>query len=138
MRFRRGDTFFIKFRRRDFNNETITHISEKMWFTVKENAYTKEKLIQKTLADGNIIFDDNYYYHVIIEHDDTKDLDYGTYYCDIQVENEGVITTIYKDTFELDEEVTFEGNDIAIQKGVLMDMLKQVYNKEVSKWTKLK
>ena len=134
MKFRRGDTFFIKFRRRDFNNETITHISEKMWFTVKENAYTKEKLIQKTLADGNIIFDDNHYYHVIIEHDDTKDLDYGTYYCDIQVENEGVITTIYKDTFELDEEVTFEGNDVAIQKGVLMDMLKQVYaKKEVSK-----
>lgn len=134
MKFRRGDTFFIKFRRRDFNNETITHISEKMWFTVKENAYTKEKLIQKTLVDGNIFFDDNYYYHVIIEHDDTKDLDYGVYYCDIQVENEGVITTIYKDTFELDEEVTFEGNDVAIQKGVLMDMLKQVYaKKEVSK-----
>ena len=134
MKFRRGDTFFIKFRRRDFNNETITHISEKMWFTVKENAYTKEKLIQKTLVDGNIFFDDNYYYHVIIEHDDTKDLDYGVYYCDIQVENEGVVTTIYKDTFELDEEVTFEGNDIAIQKGVLMDMLKQVYaKKEVSK-----
>ena len=134
MKFRRGDTFFIKFRRRDFNNETITHISEKMWFTVKENAYTKEKLIQKTLVDGNIFFDDNYYYHVIIEHDDTKDLDYGTYYCDIQVENEGVVTTIYKDTFELDEEVTFEGNDVAIQKGVLMDMLKQVYaKKEVSK-----
>ena len=133
MKFRRGDTFFIKFRRRDFNDETITHISEKMWFTVKENAYTKEKLIQKTLVDGNIFFDDDHYYHVIIEHDDTKDLDYGTYYCDIQVENEGVITTIYKDTFELDEEITFEGNDVAIQKGVLMDMLKQVYNKEVSK-----
>ena len=134
MKFRRGDTFFIKFRRRNFNNETITHISEKMWFTVKENAYTKEKLIQKTLVDGNIFFDDDHYYHVIIEHDDTKDLDYGTYYCDIQVENEGVVTTIYKDTFELDEEVTFEGNDIAIQKGVLMDMLKQVYaKKEVSK-----
>lgn len=134
MKFRRGDTFFIKFRRRDFNNETITHISEKMWFTVKENAYTKEKLIQKTLEDGNIFFDDDHYYHVIIEHDDTKDLDYGVYYCDIQVENEGVVTTIYKDTFELDEEITFEGNDVAIQKGVLMDMLKQVYaKKEVNK-----
>ena len=134
MKFRRGDTFFIKFRRRNFNNETITHISEKMWFTVKENAYTKEKLIQKTLEDGNIFFDDNYYYHVIIEHDDTKDLDYGTYYCDVQVENEGVITTIYKDTFELTEEITFEGNDVEIQKSVLMDMLKQVYaKKEVSK-----
>lgn len=107
MRFIRGDTYKFRFQRQDTNYEPILVKAEKLWFTVKKNYKTTEKLIQKTLSD--ITFDNEGYYHVTIEHDDTKNLKYKKYVCDIQVENAGVVTTIYKGTIVLDNEVTFEG-----------------------------
>ena len=110
MEFTRGDTKKYKFQRKDANNNVIEPISQKVWFTVKVNDNTSEKILQKTLDNG-ITFDNEYYYHILIDHDDTKDLDYGSYTCDIQVENEGVVATIYKDFFTLTSETTFEGGE---------------------------
>jgi len=109
IKFTRGDTYKFKFQRKDANNEPILVKAEKMWFTIKKNNKTTEKLVQKTLAD--IVFDNEGFYHVTIEHDDTKNLKYKKYVCDIQVENAGVVTTIFKDTITLDKEVTFEGGN---------------------------
>lgn len=108
MEFTRGDTYKFKFQRLDANNKPIMEKSQKLWFTVKENYYSLTPKIQKTLENG-ITFDEEGYYHITIEHDDTKNMNYGKYVCDIQVENDGIVTTIYKDEFILDEEVTFEG-----------------------------
>ena len=107
MKITRGDTYKFKFQRRDTNNQPIMTISQKMWFTVKQNYYTDNIKIQKTLDNG-IEFTEDGYYHITIEHDDTKDLSYGDYVCDIQVENDGVVSTIYKDVISLTEEVTFD------------------------------
>lgn len=107
IKFTRGDTYKFKFQRKDANNEPILVRAEKIWFTVKKNNKTSEKLIQKTLND--IVFDNEGFYHVTIEHEDTKNLKYKKYVCDIQVGNAGVVTTIFKDTIILDKEVTFEG-----------------------------
>ena len=107
IKFTRGDTYKFKFQRKDANNEPILVRAEKIWFTVKKNNKTSEKLIQKTLND--IVFDNEGFYHVTIEHEDTKNLKYKKYVCDIQVKNAGVVTTIFKDTIILDKEVTFEG-----------------------------
>ena len=111
MQFTRGDTKKYKFQRIDKDKNVIETKSQKMWFTVKDNVYTDKILIEKTLENGTITFDDEFYYHILLNHDDTKDLSYRKYVCDIQVENEGVVTTIYKDDFILTEEVTFKGGN---------------------------
>ena len=111
MEFTRGDTKKYKFQRIDKDKNVIETKSQKMWFTVKDNVYTDKILIEKTLENGTITFDDEFYYHILLNHDDTKDLSYRKYVCDIQVENEGVVTTIYKDDFILTEEVTFKGGN---------------------------
>ena len=111
MEFTRGDTKKYKFQRIDKDNNAIETKSQKMWFTVKENYYTNTILIEKTLEDNTITFDDEFYYHILLNHNDTKDLSYRKYVCDIQVENDGVVTTIYKDDFILTEEVTFKGGN---------------------------
>lgn len=108
MEFTRGDTYKFKFQRLNGNNEVITTKASKMWFTVKENYYTDKIILQKTLENNDITFDEEYYYHVTINSNDTKELSYKSYVCDIQVENNGVVSTIYKDNFTLLEEVTFE------------------------------
>lgn len=107
MTFTRGDTYKFKFQRKNFNGEVIETKSQNMWFTVKNNYNSDKIIIQKTLENG-ITFDDDFYYHITIDHDDTKDLSYGDYVCDIQVENDGVVSTIYKDVISLTEEVTFD------------------------------
>lgn len=110
MEFTRGDTYKIKFQRRDLNNEVITTKAQKMWLTVKKNWKTSTNLIQKTLAAGTISFSaDDYYYHVVFNPSDTKSLKYKTYVFDIQVENNGEVTTIYKGNIKLLNEATFEG-----------------------------
>lgn len=108
MEFTRGDTYKFKFQRLDSDNQPIMTKTEKMWFTVKTNYYTEDIKLQKTLDNG-IEYTEDGYYHITIEHDDTKDLSYGAYVCDIQVENAGVVQTIYKGNLTLTNEVTFDG-----------------------------
>lgn len=108
MKFTRGDTYKFKFQRRNANNEPILTKSQKMWFTVKKNYKTVDKLIQKTLING-ITYTDDGYYHITLNHDDTKNLKYKKYVYDIQVENDGIVKTIALGNIELTNEVTFEG-----------------------------
>ncbi len=105
----RGDTFMFKFQRKNINDEVIKAQAEKMWFTVKKNYKTSDVLVQKTLKDNTIIFDKDYFYHIVLEHDDTKNLKYKTYVYDIQVENNGYVQTIGIGTITITNEVTFEG-----------------------------
>ena len=103
--FKRGDTYAFKFQRLDAEDNVIEIVSQNMWFTVKKNYNTTDKILQKTLEDG-IVFDENFYYHVLINSVDTRDLKYGDYVYDIQVENNGVVSTIAIGQFTLEQEVT--------------------------------
>lgn len=112
--FTRGDTYGIRFQRKaeiinedkEIETKVIEEISQNMWFTVKKNFSDKaEVILQKTLEDG-ISFDEEFYYHIIINSTDTRDLKYGEYVYDIQVENNGVVKTIAKGYFILENEVT--------------------------------
>ena len=105
----RGDTLAFKFQRKDAEGQVITTQSEKMWFTVKLDTYSKDKIIQKTLDSGIMYDDTDNSYHIIIQHNDTKDLFYMDYVYDIQVENDGVVATIKKAKLIIKDEVTFEG-----------------------------
>lgn len=107
----RGDTIAIKFQRKDSEDRVIETKTQKMWFTVKIDAYSKKKTIQKTLLNGISFTDNDYYYHIILNNNDTKDLFYIDYYYDIQVENNGVVATIKKGKLKIKEEITFEGGN---------------------------
>ena len=50
-----------------------------------------------------------FFYHIIIEPSDTSGLQYKKYVYDIQVENDGIVSTIAKGELNLTHEVTFEG-----------------------------
>ena len=109
IKFTRGDTYSITFQRKDANGNVIPVKSEKMWLTVKKNYKTETILIEKTLADGTIQYDEDGFYHVTFEPQDTRNLKYKKYVFDIEVENMGVVSTIYKGIIELTNEVTFKG-----------------------------
>ena len=110
MEFCKGDTFRFKFKRVDKLGNIITEKATNLWFTIKVDHYTDEKLIQKTLEDGGITFGEDFYYHVVINPTDTINLDYGIYVYDIKVNNNGNIYTLKKNgVLELSKRVTFEG-----------------------------
>ena len=71
----RGDTKQLKFRRLS-GGEPITTEADQIYFTVKRavNPLPKEPVLQKTLAD--MAFDQEYYYHLTIEPEDTDELDF--------------------------------------------------------------
>lgn len=106
----RGDTFILKFQRKDSEGEVIKKLPDKMWLTVKKNYKTQDIAIEKSLENETIFFDeDDYFYRVILEHEDTKDLKYKTYVYDVQVETDNIVETICLGTLTLTEEVTFKG-----------------------------
>lgn len=111
IKFIRGDTYLFKFQRKNLEGKPIIEKAQKMWFTVKKNYKKQDKMIQKTLADGNIIFDAESFYHIRIDHEDTTNLKYGKYVYDIQVENDGIVSTVALGKFEITNEVTFEGGN---------------------------
>lgn len=76
-----------------------------IYFTVKKDAYTDEKALQKVITnfvDGTALIE--------IKPRDTRDLRYRPYVYDIQLtEADGTVTTIIpKSTFRVSEEVTHE------------------------------
>lgn len=107
MEFTKGNTFRFRFPRRDAFGNLIEKKADNIWFTVKAGYNTDEILIQKTLSAGTITFGEDKYYHVVIEPNDTIDLDYGVYVYDITVEDGGNIYTIKKDAIlEITKRVT--------------------------------
>lgn len=104
----RGNTFAFKFQRLDENCNVIETVAEKMIFTVKEDYETDEILFQKSLADGNITFSqDDYYYHIVIQPDDTRKLNYTTYYWDVKViEGDYEFTIIKERKLKIEKAVT--------------------------------
>ena len=107
---RRGDSAFFAFQRKDFDENPILKIAEKVWFTIKDNANSKKTLVQKTLDDG-IYYTDDGYYHIVLKPSDTKALKYKKYYYDVQIENVGIVNTIAYDKIKINPEITYEGGE---------------------------
>lgn len=108
----RGDTLKLKFQRKNKNGEVIKTKPDKLYFTVKNNYYTKKCLLQKIL-DKDIVFnEEDYYYRFTIESIDTNLLNYGKYVYDIETVSGTTVKTIAKGTLEIKEEVTFLENEV--------------------------
>ena len=105
----RGDTTKFKFTRKDNEGHTITQEATKLYFTVKENGYVKNAIIQKTIDDME--FNEGEYTFTI-DGTDTDSLNYGTYKYDLEVVEDEYKQTISKGDFVIEEEITFTENEV--------------------------
>jgi len=103
----RGDTASITVSAADQYDASRPFVAgDTVYFTVKKSTRTEIKEVQKIITvfnmNGQAVFD--------IEHEDTKNMSFGTYYYDIQLTSaEGrVITIIPASNFILEEEVTYD------------------------------
>lgn len=103
--FTRGDTQFLKFQLKDLEGTLIELADEdKLYFTVKQNQYSKKILIQKKYPDS-IEYADGYFYFTL-NSSDTADLGYGTYQYDIELKSGDFVKTLGLGTITLTEEIT--------------------------------
>lgn len=113
MIFVRGDTFEFKFQRKTKDKQVITEKPDKMYFTVKNNDTENDYIFQKSLGDNTISYDEEtYYYYVTIDPEDTNNLDYGTYYYDIEIITNNKVKTISIGTLSITSEITFSSNEV--------------------------
>ena len=109
IRMPRGDIRNIHFTVRDAND---TEVSKE--FTVKANTSSRKIIIQKKLTDGTITKRGNVYSFSIMP-EDTDNVDYGTYYYDIELIRGDQIHQTFVGKLIITEEVTFAGDT---EKGV--------------------
>lgn len=103
--FTRGDTQFLKFQLKDLEGNKIELAEEEnLFFTVKQNQYSKKILIQKKYPDS-IEYADGYFYFTL-NSSDTADLGYGTYQYDIELKSGDFVKTLGLGTITLTEEIT--------------------------------
>ena len=108
----RGDTKKIKFQRKTKNKVVITEKPDKMYFTVKKSYYHKDVLFQKKLDEDIIYNEQDNYYYLTIESNDTDELDYDKYVFDIEIINNNEKKIIAIGELMLDKEVTFAKNEV--------------------------
>ena len=119
MKITRGDYKIFKFQRKNaITGEIITQLPQELYFTVKETIYNKNVIFQKKLRNG-ITFDRNtHYYKIEILPEDTENLYYCDYFCDIQVNySDTKKKTIYTGKFTTTSEVTFSENEVSSLNG---------------------
>ena len=78
---------------------------EAAFFSVKKNKYDNSYAVQKSIGDGIYQVDDGVY-GVRVAPDDTKNLDAGFYYYDLQIQVNLDVFTVLIGELEIVEEVT--------------------------------
>lgn len=91
------------------NNGELVQV-DKMYFTVKDNDHTEDVIFQKSLENGIVVKDNKYY--VVINPEDTDNLEYGRYVFDCEIIKDGVKKTIAKSILYITEETTFACNEV--------------------------
>ena len=110
----RGDTIPIKLKFKRKNGDVFQEKFEKMYFTIKENNNQTEPVIQKSISQNTIKFsEDDYYYRLIIEPEETDNLVFDTkYYFDVEIIHKGKVSTPIKGTIKFSEETTHKANEV--------------------------
>lgn len=111
--FSRGDTKKFKFRLKDAVGKNLKLGSnDKLYVTFKKNSNSKEIVIQKKLGNGIELNEEDGYYHVTLNSEDTANLDYGTYGYDIELKtSDGLVKTLIIGSITLTEEYTHIGDE---------------------------
>lgn len=113
--FKRGDTHRLrKFKIMDAEGkEIVLTSSEQLYFTMKKSTKQLEYVLQKRVGSG-IQLEADGYYHITIESKDTNVLPYGEYFYDIELKSakpKELVKTLIEGTINLEEEVTWGGNE---------------------------
>lgn len=78
------------------------------YFTCKKRPTDSETVFQKTLGDGIMVVDEEYLtYSVRIAPEDTRNVEAGMYYYDLQIGVNDDIYTVLKGVLEIEQDVTF-------------------------------
>lgn len=101
----RGDTVSYTFQRKDTSGNPIVSRPEAIFFTVKNTFNTPKIVIQKNIRQ--MAMNASGVWRFTIENADTEGLPYGIYVFDLQVTENGAVTTIAKGKFELTQEATW-------------------------------
>ena len=109
----RGDSFEKDFLLKNkTSGELVTDEFTEVYFSVKKYSSDQEYLFQKRLTTGGIYTNWDGRFTVYIDPEDTDNLPFGEYDCDIEFVDE---TENYKRTFygklELTKEVTYASNE---------------------------
>lgn len=104
---RRGDTKGFEIEISEDNSFVQV---DKMYFTVKDSYCTDDVIFQKSLGSGITIQNDKYY--VVINPEDTENLEYGRYVYDCEFIKDGIKRTIEEGILYIKEEVTFSCNEV--------------------------
>lgn len=107
--FTRGDTAGFKFQRLDTDGNVIMQIADELYFTVKTQFTNQGFVLQKTLDD--MTFDEDGFYHFVIEPEDTNALKFADYVYDIETIQGGVKSTPLKGKFVMTPESTWQANE---------------------------
>lgn len=98
----RGDTAYlaVEIKNEVLDEEYVLDANDELTMTVKKHIEDETYCFQKTLKGKNIFK---------IEPEDTKDLEYGSYYYDVQVttKNGEVYTIVTPSKFKIMKEVTY-------------------------------
>lgn len=106
----RGDTRQYNFKRLNSDGEAITTIPDALYFTVKTSYDVQTPVFQKTI--DNMAMDEDGTWRFTIEASDTNNLPYGAYVYDVEVIENGAVTTISKGKFILEGESTWAVNEV--------------------------
>lgn len=111
LEFPRGDSYERGFIMKDkTTREPVTEIFDEVYFTVKQNASDEEYLFQKRMTSGGIVYDGDGHYTLFIDPEDTNELDFIDYDCDIEFVKGNFKRTFYG-VLTLTKEVTHQNNE---------------------------
>lgn len=113
--FKRGDTKKLnKFRPTDKNGEVLVlSNTDNIYFSMKKDENGKA-ILKKSINNG-IILEDDGYYHITLEADETVDLSVGTYKYDIELVlnlERQFVQTIIEGEITLTQDITTKGDRI--------------------------
>ncbi len=106
----RGDTCQYTFQRIDNEGHPILTTPDGMYFTVKKSFFVKEPVFQKKLS--NMAMSQDGTWRFTVEAEDTNNLDYGNYVYDLEVVDDGAVTTVSKGDFIIEGESTWAVNEV--------------------------
>ena len=108
--FPRGDTCPVSFDITDANGDELDLSSSEIYFTVKKSYRTSNYIIQKKKSSSEITIDGTKG-NLVLTHNDTAELNYGTYVYDIQIKSGDYVKTLALGTISLTNESTWKANE---------------------------
>lgn len=108
--FPRGDTCPVSFDLTDSEGNALDLTTAEIYFTVKKNYNVSQYILQKKLSTGDITISGTKG-TLLLEHNDTAELSYGSYVYDIQFKDGSYVKTLVLGTITLTNESTHKVNE---------------------------